>query len=852
MSQEHAKKFLDLLFNDNDIANIRSIKGGSIRNTWIVDLDDLKKQNDTGWNIYFGVNPRKEAGIEYKDWTPATTEEEKAKGKGDDSVELCNCFFVDFDEEKKVGDTLTGLPKESLNIDGVKSRIKKANVPTPNLIVNSGHGFHCYWSLKKSLLVKEWELIQERLIAALRSDSTCKNPERIMRLPGFKNVKHDPFVDCRIVELNESFYDIAEIEKALPKLSSSDSGKKKAKNKNNSTSNKRVSRWNFSRLDGHIKEILINESILFNEKDAAKNCVLIHCIASKLHKGGEDKKPSFSLGYIGEFTGRGRCFSCEKDGISKYHLLSIILHKRRWAINQKNWYKLAMELDGVYPGFLIKDLEVQIYNPMYPAFIAQDFAKKYYTIKVDEFAGMVAFFYNDGQFYYGHNNKYRELKLADLNSDLWVELKNSYWQPKKDEPDIIPFPVTQRIVNSVIDALIGLRNIKKIRTGYSIDDEVGSTFWVHKKPSDKDTNNLIVCNKIINYKTLEIQDLTLNLFCPSPLPVIYDTHLPLPANCDKFLKTNFETQAQIEECWKRDAFIILPVYLDQAFFLFQGVTGCGKGTWIRFNKTILGRDNWIERSMKSLGDKYGMQDVAGKLAIYISDTDESSISAIERGLAVERIKKVSGDDDIDVRLPGGKIIHLRSAAKFIYAGVEVPGFSRSVAEISRRIRISVFKKQYSNDKERYPKSLDLEQGLDKKLADERDSYFTHRIIGKGMPLLLKNGLKSTDESRELIDEMRDDADLYSDYWRTKTKNELGAYITKESLVISFQDFARSKNYMEIADKITYAKITRNIRRDNPDIKTGKEPKTRVSRIEDRLLIFENTSDVLRSKNKDEF
>ena len=43
-----------------------------------------------------------------------------------------------------------------------------------------------------------WRNIQGALAEKLDSDKAIKNPERIMRLPGFKNVKNEP-VDCFIL-----------------------------------------------------------------------------------------------------------------------------------------------------------------------------------------------------------------------------------------------------------------------------------------------------------------------------------------------------------------------------------------------------------------------------------------------------------------------------------------------------------------------------------------------------------------------------------------------------------------------------------------------------------------------------
>ena len=60
----------------------------------------------------------------------------------------------------------------------------------PDMSVFSGHGIHCYWHMKEPLNdLDRWRKIQSGLIRKLNSDKTIKNPERIMRMPGFMNIK---------------------------------------------------------------------------------------------------------------------------------------------------------------------------------------------------------------------------------------------------------------------------------------------------------------------------------------------------------------------------------------------------------------------------------------------------------------------------------------------------------------------------------------------------------------------------------------------------------------------------------------------------------------------------------------
>lgn len=195
---EQTKQFLETLFEPDDIIELRLIntKTNEVEGRWwslkevINSFEYLKIRNkEKQLNIYFGVNPRI-----------------KKNERGDKNVKLCRNLFVDFDD----------ISPENFNVEYIQAKIAQADLPAPTYILNSGHGFHCYWRLTKMVLPNEWKQIQERLNEALDSDRTIKNPERILRLPGFLNVKREPFIPCKIEKYNkEAKYNIEDIEKAL-------------------------------------------------------------------------------------------------------------------------------------------------------------------------------------------------------------------------------------------------------------------------------------------------------------------------------------------------------------------------------------------------------------------------------------------------------------------------------------------------------------------------------------------------------------------------------------------------------------------------------------------------------------
>lgn len=164
------KRFFQTLFEGTKgFIEIRTIEKGKIRQIWYETsevnrlLIDLGSRYFQRVNTYFGVCPRR-------------TE----KGKEKD-VKQVNCLWVDLDAEN---------PQEK---EAVKKRLDDFD-PEPSIIVDSGHGYHCYWLFDKPEEINSPEDIlrlkgyNRGLAEELRGDKGI-DLSRILRVPGTKNLK---------------------------------------------------------------------------------------------------------------------------------------------------------------------------------------------------------------------------------------------------------------------------------------------------------------------------------------------------------------------------------------------------------------------------------------------------------------------------------------------------------------------------------------------------------------------------------------------------------------------------------------------------------------------------------------
>jgi hypothetical protein len=111
-----------------------------------------------GWDIYFGVSTR------YLN-----------QGKKKDCYRV-KAVWADLDKVQKLPD------------------FKK--VP-PDLVVESGGGFHCYWILEEPVFIKsgrwkEIEAVNRGLAKKFNGDKMVIDASHILRVPGFNNHKYNP------------------------------------------------------------------------------------------------------------------------------------------------------------------------------------------------------------------------------------------------------------------------------------------------------------------------------------------------------------------------------------------------------------------------------------------------------------------------------------------------------------------------------------------------------------------------------------------------------------------------------------------------------------------------------------
>lgn len=175
-------KFYQTLFsNYGNYIEVRLINKGNVKTSFLTYKELLNYPTPTDTNVYVGIYERKH--------------------KGNGTIANCtmtNSIYLDFDD---------------MALTEINYRIDSSNLPSPSMIVNSGHGYHVYWLLDKPRGHEVKPIIDE-LAKVLKADTGATDTARILRVPDTMNVKDEP-VPCELVELNDNRATVKQFESIL-------------------------------------------------------------------------------------------------------------------------------------------------------------------------------------------------------------------------------------------------------------------------------------------------------------------------------------------------------------------------------------------------------------------------------------------------------------------------------------------------------------------------------------------------------------------------------------------------------------------------------------------------------------
>ena len=136
------------------------------------------------------------------------------------------CFFLDIDGKdynKKDLERGRKMAREDL-----KLFLKETALPAPNIIVDSGGGYHVYWAFEDAIPMAEWRPIAMAFKRYMKSqkikddEPITGDPARVLRLPGTLNHKTNPPTECKVIFSAQHWVDPQEFAAAIADFTSDD------------------------------------------------------------------------------------------------------------------------------------------------------------------------------------------------------------------------------------------------------------------------------------------------------------------------------------------------------------------------------------------------------------------------------------------------------------------------------------------------------------------------------------------------------------------------------------------------------------------------------------------------------
>ena len=189
-----AAALLDALRFDRGLIQVKCIKPGSTpRMFWyqskahlLANWSDLDQVNRQGYSVYFGVGTFKAESGTKDNLAWLLTVHADLDGKGYVANE------ADWQDGMALALSMLGNMPPSLH---------------PAVVVDTGHGYHGYWPLGDPLEatpenIARVEAVNRSLVSYLGADKAAIDASRVLRLPGFQNVK-DPAAPYPVVLLGD-------------------------------------------------------------------------------------------------------------------------------------------------------------------------------------------------------------------------------------------------------------------------------------------------------------------------------------------------------------------------------------------------------------------------------------------------------------------------------------------------------------------------------------------------------------------------------------------------------------------------------------------------------------------------
>jgi putative DNA primase/helicase len=283
-------------------------------------------------------------------------------------------------------------------------------------------------------------------------------------------------------------------------------------------------------------------------------------------------------------------------------------------------------------------------------------------------------FHHRGMFYRWNGTAYPEMDEAELRSDLYAFLDRCM---APQNGTLEPFKPNKSRVANIVDALQAAANLPK---------SVSAPAWLEQTP-DLDPTDIIPCdNGLLHLPTRRIFPLSPVFFTHNALEFSFTSDAPEPTQWLDFLKQLWPgDQQSIDTLQEFFGLCLTPDTRHQKAFLLIGPKRSGKGTIARVLTALVGRCNAVSPTLASLGERFGLAPLIGKLLAVISDA-RLGAKADQHAIA-EGMLRISGEDDVTADRKNRDAWTGRLSVRFLVISNELPRIADASGALASRFII---------------------------------------------------------------------------------------------------------------------------------------------------------------------
>jgi len=285
---------------------------------------------------------------------------------------------------------------------------------------------------------------------------------------------------------------------------------------------------------------------------------------------------------------------------------------------------------------------------------------------------------------------YEELKEEILRGDLYKFLKGKQCEKTNAQGviSVVPYKPTRAKINDILDAL---------NTWCPIDNN--PPCWIESRDGDPDPKNLMVFkNGVLDIEDYmqtndpQLYEHTPRLFTFNAFPYDFDPEARSRLYEDTVNDILNGDKEQIRAWHQWIGYCLISDVSQEKLMFLIGGRRSGKGTMLNTFWSILGKNQCVSTTFRSVGSRFGLAGLENKLAATIGDARMPTKA--EANAALEVMLQISGGDTVTIE-PKFKLQHdAQLGCRFTIAMNELPGFVDPALAFAARSIILKFPNDY--------------------------------------------------------------------------------------------------------------------------------------------------------------